>query len=67
MAKSLVLISCIVSKTPLLLGSGTAASLGFKVFADTALQLVSAVTNKVHSKTKFAVWGKEQRYLRMRS
>lgn len=67
MAKSLVLISCIVSKTPLLLVSGTAPSLGFKIFAGTALQLVSAVTNKVHTKTEFAMWGKEQRSLRMHS
>lgn len=64
-AKSLVLISCIVTKTPLLLGSGTAPSLGFKIFAGTALQLESAVTIKVHSKAEFAMQGKEQRYLRM--
>lgn len=65
MAKSVVLISYIVSKTSLLLGSGTAPSLGFKIFAGTALQLVSAVTTKVHGKTEFAMPGKEKRYLSM--
>lgn len=64
-AKSSVLIPCIVSKTPLLLVSGTAPSLGFKIFAGTALQLVSALSTKVHCKTEFAMQGKEQRYSRM--
>lgn len=56
-----------ISKTPLLLGSGTAPFSGFKIFAGTALKLVSAVITKVHSKTEFVMQGKEQRYLRMHS
>lgn len=65
MAKSWVLISYIVSKKPLLLGFGMVPSLGSKIIAGIALQLVSVVTTKVHSKTEFAMQGKGQRYLRI--
>ena len=65
-AKSSVLISCIVSKTSLLLVSGAGASLGFKIFSGTGLQLIPAVNNQGTPVTiEFAMQGKEQRYLRM--
>lgn len=67
-AKSVVLIFCIVRKTPLLLVSGAGVSIGFKISSGTWLAADTCCKNQGSPVTiEFTMQDKEQRYSSMHS